>query len=83
MGDMHCFSRSFGESSHGKGDPGTSVMMDSEGVCRAESARIPESREPESTPSIEVRAHWKTCLFRRGAGPTRAEISAKPLGCEC
>ena len=57
MGDMHCFSRSFGESSHGKGDPGTSVMMESEGVCRAESARIPESREPESTPSIEVRAH--------------------------
>lgn len=78
-GDMHCFSRSFGESSQGTGDPGTSVMMDSEGWCRAESAGIPESFEPESTPSIEVRAQWKTCLFRRGTGPTRAEISARLL----
>lgn len=77
-GDMNCFSRADGESSQGAGDDGTSVIIDNEGLClggRDPGPAVPESLEAESTPSIDVRAHVKTCLLSLATGPPLADIS--------
>jgi hypothetical protein len=77
-GDMNCFSRADGESSQGAGDDGTSVIIDNEGLSLDGSdpgPAAPESIEAASTPSIDVRAHVKTCLLSLATGPPLADIS--------